>query len=72
MGKTKTSFEQAATYVTEATWDGCIDGSVNGSTVKFAIRMEGQGEFTRGEMKFKKTFKTTGNGEEPQKELEEK
>jgi hypothetical protein len=41
----------------------------SGATVKFAMRMEGQGELTQGDMKFKMTFKTTGSGEESEKEL---
>lgn len=67
--KTKTSYDQAATYGVEMTWDGCIDGSLNGGTLKFAIRLEGQGEVARGERKLKVTMKTDIHGQETQKEL---
>jgi len=63
---------QAATFVGDASMDGCIDGNLNSGTMRFAIRMEGQDELTQGDMKFKMTFKTTINGQETQKELAEK
>jgi hypothetical protein len=69
MDDMKITLDQAATFVADATMDGCIDGTLNGGTGKIDMRMAGQGELAQGEMKFKLTFKISGSAEETEKEL---
>src|SRR5262249_35683517 len=66
------TLDSPASFQADATIDSCIDGSTNGGTMKFKLRMEGQGELARGEMKFKVTFKSEVSAEESEKEFAEK